>query len=1070
LVFFNNGDGRNATIAGMPAVGSAGTYPLRITSIDSKGGRKVQTLNIIVAPIASDIPIVTNVNPDSSSGGEVTIAGRNLSEVTAVLFGEHPAPSFTKVGPGMLIIPEPPPGVNGTVDVTVSSPAGTSPVSVDDRFTYNVAPQVPVIVSVRPEGLGILATWASNATSDEVATYTVTATIDPEFESATKTDCPSPLPTTVPGTATAALLPGLCAGVPYTLALTATNAWGTGPPSAPSDTAVPFDVQPPTAPLIRSVLSRPQSLIVDWSPPAMDGGSGITQYTLTAAQGGMTVSTSTPAAAATEATISGLTDGEQYTVSLVAESAAGPSPAATASGTPSSTQPPTAPSGLQVVPDGHGHVMVTWSPPADGGSRGLTGYLLTYWTALPGPVCATRAKSSLPNDWTPPRSLLIEDTPRCARGFTDVTINGQRMSAGLKGDRLKLTSGGGHAIAAGTTVVFNHPVVIDLPASASSRRLVGLSGMNYYAVSVRAKSSAGTGPPIEATQSVTPTVHRARNTEILPSATMSALRSRTVDGSGLGHVLIWPSSTTFQPPLVPGLVLIGSPAPAAPEGFLAQVQTVTTTTSGDIEVDTTPANASQAFTTMSFSYSGRPPIAPGDAGHAVTPGVRAAPASVDPQSFSFSWSNGTATIGFNIWSNDTSPYSIDGQVALTPSVSFSASLYCRHHNYFGCYSWGASAATSASLGATASVIASLNGELDPIDLFNYNFVPITFAVGPIVVWFIPQIHIDLVLSGNISLTGTASVSVAGGASWDSVSGFGSNHSASSTVFGSPTLALSLQGTISLRVRFALCMYGFMCGYIRPAFNLDVNVYFSGPPFFELCPSVPIDVGLMINFWGLWSSNTDATLATISLGCYTTSTAPVSLSISPSSATVPIGANVKTFTATRSDGGTPSNNWALQNPVSGDTISPSGMLSTCCVGGNRALIVVDTDTSSPAPIGPAGATVTVGSTIAYDPPTHLGVAPIGGVIVFLGQTLHVTATAISWTAPVNTGGAPITSYLVKVNGVTYSTNGPTTHLNLPASILLTWVTVQVRAVNANGVASPTATRQHWLAVGLIGPIS
>ena len=117
--------------------------------------------------------------------------------------------------------------------------------------------------------------------------------------------------------------------------------------------------------------------------------------------------------------------------------------------------------------------------------------------------------------------------------------------------------------------------------------------------------------------------------------------------------------------------------------------------------------------------------------------------------------------------------------------------------------------------------------------------------------------------------------------------------------------------------------------------------------------------------------------------------------------------------------------------------------------------------------PATATVMVGSTIAYGPPTQLAMTPVGGAISFFGTTIYIGGTKVSWAAPVNTGGAPITSYIVQGNGVTYTTTG--THLVVPASALLTWVTLKVTAVNANGVASPTAVLQRWLSVGQSGPI-
>ncbi len=230
----------------------------------------------------------------------------------------------------------------------------------------------------------------------------------------------------------------------------------------------------------------------------------------------------------------------------------------------------------------------------------------------------------------------------------------------------------------------------------------------------------------------------------------------------------------------------------------------------------------------------------------------------------------------------------------------------------------------------------------------------------------------------------------------------------------------------------------------------------------------INVGFAIHLV-IWNYSNQLTLATITPtpACYTLSAPPVLLNLSPPTATVPLGTNVQTFTATRSDGQVPSTTWALQNPIAGDTISASGQLSTCCVGGNRILIVKATDSSTPTPVGPATATVVVGSTIAYDPPTQLAMTPVGGAISFFGTTIYVTATDISWVAPVNTGSAPITSYIVRGNGVTYTTTG--THLVVPASAMLTWVTLEVTAVNANGVPSPKALLKRWLSVGQGGAI-
>ncbi len=89
------------------------------------------------------IPLVTAVSPSlgSSAGGtQVTIDGAALQGATAVRFGSAQAQSFT-VESSTAITAVAPPG-SGTVDVTVTTPSGTSPPTSADRFTYESAPTV----------------------------------------------------------------------------------------------------------------------------------------------------------------------------------------------------------------------------------------------------------------------------------------------------------------------------------------------------------------------------------------------------------------------------------------------------------------------------------------------------------------------------------------------------------------------------------------------------------------------------------------------------------------------------------------------------------------------------------------------------------------------------------------------------------------------------------------------------------------------------------------------------------------------------------------------------------------
>ena len=83
------------------------------------------------------LPTVTKVAPDTgraSGGRKVKIEGTNLTGVEEVEFGTTKATSFS-VRSAKLISAEAPAG-SGTVNVTVTTPAGTSATSTADQFTY----------------------------------------------------------------------------------------------------------------------------------------------------------------------------------------------------------------------------------------------------------------------------------------------------------------------------------------------------------------------------------------------------------------------------------------------------------------------------------------------------------------------------------------------------------------------------------------------------------------------------------------------------------------------------------------------------------------------------------------------------------------------------------------------------------------------------------------------------------------------------------------------------------------------------------------------------------------------
>ena len=89
-------------------------------------------------PVAA--PVVTGVSPASGlmAGGEtVTVTGGGFTNATAVSFGTVTTTNLTVASDTQLTVPSPAATTSGTVDVTVTTPAGTSAISAADQFTYN---------------------------------------------------------------------------------------------------------------------------------------------------------------------------------------------------------------------------------------------------------------------------------------------------------------------------------------------------------------------------------------------------------------------------------------------------------------------------------------------------------------------------------------------------------------------------------------------------------------------------------------------------------------------------------------------------------------------------------------------------------------------------------------------------------------------------------------------------------------------------------------------------------------------------------------------------------------------
>jgi hypothetical protein len=130
------------------------------------------------------------------------------------------------------------------------------------------------------------------------------------------------------------LVEGLSARHTYTCTVMAENRAGFGPPSAPSAAVVVLPLLP-GAPTITSVTAKDHSIKLVFTKPASNGGSPIFNYkaTCSSSNGGVTRSAGEPR---TAFDVDGLTAGDTYTCTVMAENRAG-------------FGPPSAPSAAVVV-------------------------------------------------------------------------------------------------------------------------------------------------------------------------------------------------------------------------------------------------------------------------------------------------------------------------------------------------------------------------------------------------------------------------------------------------------------------------------------------------------------------------------------------------------------------------------------------------------------------------------------------------------------------------------------------------------------------------------------------------
>ena len=196
--------------------------------------------------------------------------------------------------------------------------------------------------------------------------------------------------------ATSCAVSGLTDGIAYTFTAVATNAIGNSTSSTPSGSVTSAGA--PSAPTSVTATVADGSSVVSVSG-ANANGSAITGYTIQAydATGAaLTGKTCTITAPATSCTVSGLTNGSDYTFKAVTTNAVGSSPASSPSAQVTPAGVPSAPTGVSVT-SGTGKVTVAWTAPSANGSA-ITSYTAQAYdadgNAVSGATCTISAPAT----------------------------------------------------------------------------------------------------------------------------------------------------------------------------------------------------------------------------------------------------------------------------------------------------------------------------------------------------------------------------------------------------------------------------------------------------------------------------------------------------------------------------------------------------------------------------------------------------------------------------------------------------------------------------------------------------
>ena len=299
---------------------------------------------------------------------------------------------------------------------TVNGPQVSTWTQMTGTVTPIGIPNPPTSVSATPGNGQATVSWIPPAgQAGRVTGYRVQMSSNGGVSWASVADLTTPVTSTV--------VAGLANGTAYIFRVSATSSSGNSSWSVPSSPVVPPGG--PGAPTNAVAVPGNAQATVSWNPPTGALLNPITGYRVTSAPGAQSCFTSAtpPATPATTCTVTGLTNGQAYTFTVVAINAAG---TGTPSAPTSSVTPvggPAAPTAVVAVA-GDRSATVSWTPSTSTSGGPVTSYRVT--SSPDGRTCTTTATPPA----TPATTCTVTGlTNGQAYTFTVVAISATGTSA-----------------------------------------------------------------------------------------------------------------------------------------------------------------------------------------------------------------------------------------------------------------------------------------------------------------------------------------------------------------------------------------------------------------------------------------------------------------------------------------------------------------------------------------------------------------------------------------------------------------------------------------------------------------